>query len=136
MSKADHFVADITQKAILEYQGKVLVTSGDGEWWELPGGRLHWNEKPIDGLKREMQEELTITVEPLSILGVATFISSSGNSHFGVFYLCAPVTDINQIKINDGEVVDMRWIVESEVDDLNAWPQYKEVLHKFFRSRA
>jgi ADP-ribose pyrophosphatase YjhB (NUDIX family) len=136
MNNTQHFVSDITQKAILEHQGKVLITNGDGKWWELPGGRLHVNEKPIDGLKREMQEELMIKVEPLSILGVDTFTSPLGDNHFGVFYICAPLADIDQIKIGDGEVMEMRWITESEVDDLNAWPQYKEILHKFFRLRA
>ena len=119
----------------MEYQGKVLITTGNGEPWELPGGRIHYQEQPIDGLKREVMEELGIQIEPLTVYGVDVFTSKSGNHHFMVFYLCQPLTDAKEIKFVDGEVTDMRWVDETELEDIDMRPQYKDILRRFFQSR-
>jgi len=136
MSEEQHFIADIVQKAILQYQDKVLIVMCDGGFWELSGGRLNIGEDPREGLKREIKEELTIDVEPLEVLDVMSFISPSTNKHFLVIYLCQPLVSIDEVKSGDGEVIDMRWITEAELDSIpNIRPQYKNALQKFFKSQ-
>lgn len=57
-----HFVGNVGQKAIIEKDGKILVCRGAGDTlWEFPGGRLHIDETPYDGLRREVQEELGVS---------------------------------------------------------------------------
>jgi ADP-ribose pyrophosphatase YjhB (NUDIX family) len=40
-----------------------------GGLWDLPGGFLHENEHPLDGLRREVREETSLDVEPIDFLG-------------------------------------------------------------------
>jgi len=136
MHDHNHFVADITLKAVLEHRGKILMTSGDGKRWELPGGRLNNGEQPVAGVVREISEELGVDVEPTGILDAFAFVSSAGNNHLAVVYRCHPMSDINKIRPNDGEIVDMRWITQDEVDQLTMWPQYKTLLHRLFDRTA
>jgi len=37
--------------------------------WDLPGGFLHENELPLDGLRREVREETGLELEPREFLG-------------------------------------------------------------------
>jgi ADP-ribose pyrophosphatase YjhB (NUDIX family) len=37
--------------------------------WDLPGGFLHEDELPLDGLLREVREETGLEIEPLDFLG-------------------------------------------------------------------
>jgi ADP-ribose pyrophosphatase YjhB (NUDIX family) len=37
--------------------------------WDLPGGFLHEDEHPLDGLRREVREETSLEIEPLDFLG-------------------------------------------------------------------
>jgi len=48
--------------------GRRAVDPGRG-MWDLPGGFLHEDELPLDGLRREVQEETGLDLEPLDFLG-------------------------------------------------------------------
>jgi NAD+ diphosphatase len=57
----------------LDAEGRVLLGEraldpGAG-LWDLPGGFLHEDELPIDGLRREVLEETGLELEPLEFLG-------------------------------------------------------------------
>jgi ADP-ribose pyrophosphatase YjhB (NUDIX family) len=57
----------------LDADGRVLlgrraVDPGRG-LWDLPGGFLHEDELPLDGLRREVLEETGLELEPLDFLG-------------------------------------------------------------------
>ena len=46
---------------------KFLLVQSDNGKWELPGGGLDWGEKPAEGIRREIQEEMGL---------VATYVAS------------------------------------------------------------
>jgi 8-oxo-dGTP diphosphatase len=53
--------------ALLDGQGRVLIAQRPpgkhmAGGWEFPGGKLHADELPLDGLHRELAEELDIRV--------------------------------------------------------------------------
>ena len=58
--------------AIIIDNGKVFATQrGYGDFkggWEFPGGKVEGNETPQDALKREIMEELNVTVEVHELL--------------------------------------------------------------------
>jgi hypothetical protein len=45
--ESEHYMGEVAQKAILEKGGKVLLVLAPGESdYDLPGGRLHKDERP------------------------------------------------------------------------------------------
>jgi len=64
-------------KCIIKYGDKILIlrraanTPGEGSW-DLPGGMLKENEKPEDGVKREVKEETTLELKNLKSKKVVT----------------------------------------------------------------
>jgi ADP-ribose pyrophosphatase YjhB (NUDIX family) len=60
-------------EALLERDGRVLLARRAFEprrgYWDLPGGFLEEGEEPLDGLRREVREELGIDVEPVALIG-------------------------------------------------------------------
>jgi len=70
-AQTPHFVGKITQKAIIEHDGKILVCRGIGDKiWEFPGGRLNEGEAPVEGIAREIKEELGLEIKNIRPLCV------------------------------------------------------------------
>ena len=59
-------------KAILTHEGRVLlvVHTYGPKRWELPGGGLHRNETPLDGIRREIREELSVELADPALVAV------------------------------------------------------------------
>lgn len=54
--------------AVIERDGRILICRRRADQqhplkWEFPGGKVESGESPLDGLRRELEEELGITVE-------------------------------------------------------------------------
>ncbi len=52
---------------ILNDDNELLMTSQDGEFWELPGGTIEPNEHPRKTLAREVYEETAVSIDENSI---------------------------------------------------------------------
>ena len=59
-SSSRHFIGEIAQKAVIALNDAVLLQrdAGNTDVWDLPGGRLHNDEAPREGIRREILEEL------------------------------------------------------------------------------
>ncbi|HVU79972.1 MAG TPA: NUDIX domain-containing protein [Candidatus Paceibacterota bacterium] len=113
-----HFVGKVAQKAIIEHDGMVLVCKGVGDTvWEFPGGRLHKDESPQNGLAREIFEELHLSVEvERPIYTCLSWHAKSRMHNMFVAYLCS-AADISGLKQNE-EVVEKRWVTKVELENL------------------
>ena len=57
--------------ALLFYNSELLIVQPTyNPGWILPGGTLEAEESPLEGLHREVHEELGIEIEPLTLLAV------------------------------------------------------------------
>ena len=130
-----HFVGKVAQKAVIEKDGKILVCQGIGDSvWEFPGGRLHIGEAPMEGVRREILEELNIPVVIKGIVHVCLSHHTKSNTwRVMIAYHCA-VDGANEIKRDPTEVQDVKWISREE---LKTWPMFedcREIADVFLRS--
>src|SRR3989344_4087047 len=58
------------------------------EIWEIPGGRLELGEDPLEGIKRETQEETGLSIDVLHPLTVRHFTRKDGQIINLISFLC------------------------------------------------
>ena len=130
-----HLLAEIGQKALITQNGKVLMCrgAGEGDFWDFPGGRLNEEENPQEGLLREIKEELGLEGV---LVGSPIFTSvrsfEKRPPRFFVVYVCTLPTEDTVFKLQEEEIAEVRWISESDVENLKTPPEWKEVLREYF----
>lgn len=109
-----HFVGNVTQKAVIEHDGKILVCRGIGDTvWEFPGGRLHEHEEPMEGVAREIKEELGIDVTVEKVVHISrSYHSKSKQWQVFVVYRCGMNGDIHA---DPKEVEEVKWVSRDEL---------------------
>lgn len=127
-----HLFADIPQKALIVYEGKVLIVfDAVKKVWELPGGRVEAGEEANlrSALKREIREELGVEINVGQVIDAFVFIG--GKPHCVIVYRCELVGRPEGIQIDGVEVGEVRWISSAqEVKDLSMQEGYKQLLER------
>jgi 8-oxo-dGTP pyrophosphatase MutT (NUDIX family) len=88
-----------------EYVLLVRHTYGPGSW-ELPGGGMRRGEEPVATARREMNEELGLSIEHWTRQGEA--VVDLGHHHDQVQFFTAEVT-APKLNINQAELTEARW---------------------------
>ncbi|EFL18758.1 LOW QUALITY PROTEIN: NUDIX hydrolase, partial [Streptomyces sp. C] len=103
---------------VLDRRGRVLVlTPSYKDGLELPGGTVEDTETPEQGLARELEEELDLSVPVGRLLAVDSCPPGAlGRSLVVHAYLVGPLTDAEAegIAYADGEVAEARWLTPEE----------------------
>lgn len=116
--KTKHFLGNVAQKAIIESDGKILVCRGIGDTvWEFPGGRLHAGEAPVEGIAREIREELGLEIKNIKPFRVEPSFHYKSNMH-QVFIAYTCTCDNIQIKADTTEVEELKWMPKEELKNL------------------
>ena len=89
----------VATKALLLYNKRVLIIQrsnycgvGENEW-EFAGGGLKFGEDLLDGLSREILEEVGLTVRIDRLLYAISRLVNPQRQIFGLTYLCYANTD-------------------------------------------
>ena len=130
-----HFVGKIAQKALIEMNGKILICQGAGDSvWEFPGGRLHTDEEPIDGLKRELKEELGVDVPITRAFFVGRSLFRRDNTWrilVGWHGILPIGTTLN---VDDAEVQKYRWVPKDELLSVNLFDDCRAMADTFLKN--
>ncbi len=98
----------------------------------LPGGRINPGENHIDGLKREIKEEVGLEVEPLRPVFTKEWsptINGVKSQIIAIFYLCKPTS--LEVRLGD-EHDDYAWVSEREAQSLEGEFIDSDVLESYF----
>lgn len=88
--------------------------------WGIPGGKLEKNEAPLQGLVRELQEELDVKLPPDIFQLLATTMSrTSCDGQYGLYLYHAFVPANLAVKINLEEHYSYQWVTLEQFEALD-----------------
>lgn len=137
--ESEHFIGKVAQKAILVKGDMVLISRGKGDvdMWELPGGRLHRTESPVEGLKREIKEELGVDAKIGQPIYVEQFKMRNPNEpeHFFIAYEAFLVDESQPFMFDPVEVTEAKWIAKTDISSYSFYDNCKHALEAYFAEK-
>lgn len=116
-------------RALIIYKDEVLLVRDwlGSQRWNMPGGGVHRGEKPKNGLVRELQEELSLEVQPKQLKQI---MKAEQNEH-GVRFLAVvcrlSLKSKQSFTIQKSELIEAGWHKLSKLPD-NLHPIVLEAL--------
>lgn len=83
--------------------------------WEPTSGLVQSGENSIQGIKRELKEEIGVTIDDNDLNLLKTVKESNA---FRDIYIINKEVPIETIKFNDGEVVDTKYVTIEELNQM------------------
>lgn len=106
---------------MVDDDGRVLLARRAGDpgegMWDLPGGFIEEGESPLETLRRELQEETGVEIEPLDFLG--GFADRYGDGGVYTLNLYWTVRIVSGRPEPADDVADLRWFAPNELPDEN-----------------
>lgn len=123
----------VTCALIQNNEKEVLVglrAAGIGKnQWALIGGKPNAGEEPIDAIVREVKEEVGLDLIPK--FWKKTFDTSSSEENPWRVYLYIGIGK-GEIVIDFNEILEVRYIKKSDLNDLDLAFNHRELLLEFF----
>ena len=114
LDKCDYILA--IQCWIINAKCEILLTRRKldkvhGGMWEPTGGLVQSGENSIQATKRELNEEIGINISERELKFIKEKIDKSDRHNvFRDVYVIKKDININELKFNDGEVIDSKWV--------------------------
>lgn len=80
---------EVTARALVVSEQRLLLVSNDADFWYTPGGHLTPGESLRSCVEREVAEETGLRVEATDLVHVAEFVELSRHRHKVECYFCA-----------------------------------------------
>ena len=121
---------------IRDEKGRTLIVKKspeekvDGGLWAVPGGKIHPKENIVDGLVREVAEEVGLNVTYCKWIGEDVF-ESGGHWFHGEHFICA-VQDTTKVVL-EKNLAEYHWITKEEIDAYEFHPNIKKRLQQILK---
>lgn len=127
-----------TATAIIMKGNKVLLVKRAEEpylgWWDLPAGYVGRGESPEDTLRREMKEELGISIKFKKFLGTYPGTATSGPDRFYILSLVYLITPVGTPKVVDKkEVQEFTWFSKNDFPKRIAFDSNRDIVRDFLK---
>lgn len=130
----DHNKFNFRVAGIAIHNHRILLhTTEKDDFWNLPGGRVEFNESTDQTIKREIKEELDIEIQMSKLLFVNEdfFEYEDKRYHEIGFYYLIDFPDGHEVLTKDGEFKGIedngrlifKWFLLDELKDLNVYPE-------------
>lgn len=118
-------------------EGKILLQLRDDKpdipfpnFWYLPGGALEeFDKSPEDGLMREMQEEMGITLDKLQL-----HKKYEWDDKDEYVYVVPLDLNVNEIQLTEGQKI--QYFSREEIENMNLAFHDNEIARDFFKSQS
>lgn len=137
MREETHFEGKVHQNAAIttkEHQYVLLVRDPrDEELFELPGGRLNLGEQPVQGLQRELMEEIGIEVTVRHVYHTQyVWHEREQRQNLLLMYLAyVPSIDV-ALRPDPKEVEEVLWVDKDSYTNVPMFKDARESLDAFF----
>ncbi|MFB6720447.1 NUDIX domain-containing protein [Kribbella sp. NPDC056345] len=141
MSEQIHFTAKLPTKRVaadclfIDRAGRLLVLEAPYKsTWDLPGGMVEKDESPRLAARREVYEEIGLSVEPGALLAVDWVPQTGDFTEIVAFLFDGGVLapgDIERIVIQPAEVSSFRFVTLAEAERLLDAEQFARVAAGF-----
>ena len=127
--KTDNFSEKfpVSIKAIIIDNKRILCLKNERNEWDLPGGKINFNENIEECLKREVKEETNLEIKDLKILKPFN-LKFNDVSVFILIYL-AKISCDSPIIISY-EHSEYNFFSKSEIEDLNMKKDFKNLINE------
>ena len=118
-------------KGICFINNKVILLKNERNEWDLPGGKLKRKEAVLTCLTREIEEELSISIQPRELLRVTTINVMNAIQIFVVIYSCFTRASIDDLKMSE-ESFEIGAFSMEEIDGIVLPKVYKETIKQAY----
>ena len=122
--------------AIIEKDGRILISKRKpnadlANYWEFPGGKCKRFEIIRMALRREIQEELGISLQIQKLIKKVNYHYSTGTEHWLYFYACK----IHGGKPQPRDTGALMWLLPEELLDLDFPPANRDLISYLFQPK-
>jgi 8-oxo-dGTP pyrophosphatase MutT (NUDIX family) len=112
---------NISVACILKYEDKVLMIKESQQsitQWDIPAGGLDQAENIFDGVKREVLEEVGISIKDPELITTFQTISNNESSFCFLFRYKLSASEYSQLNITEHDILDCKLFSKDELQNL------------------
>lgn len=137
---SDHFTATsktirIAAAVLIGPDGRTLLVRKRGtQAFMQPGGKIEAHEQPVNALVRELEEELSLRIEPNSAHYLGHFSAPAANEPGFEVQAELFLLHIDQVLAPAAEIEEVQWIDPAGDGGLMLAPLTRDLILPFYRS--
>ncbi len=115
----------INARAIIQHDGKLLLCRLEGKkYYFFPGGGVEFTEDVVEGLRREMQEELGVKLLSAKFIGgVENLFDNDGSPYHELNVLFDATIDDHSAQSKEVGHIEFSWMLITDLERENVLPK-------------